>query len=180
MSDKPKVKVATVWLGGCSGCHMSLLDLDERLIDLFKLIELTSSPISDLKEIPVVDVGIVEGAVCNDENEHVLRTLRKQCKVLIAMGDCAITGNVPALRNQKVLQEVLDRGYIETESTHAGEVPNEDVPTLCKKVRPIQEFVKVDAHIPGCPPDADAIWYALTELLAGRQPQWNATNVRYD
>ena len=180
MSDKPKVKVATVWLGGCSGCHMSFLDLDERLIDLFKLIELTSSPISDLKEIPAVDVGIVEGAVCNDENEHVLRTLRKQCKVLVALGDCAITGNVPALRNQKVLAEVLDRGYIETESTHAGEVPNEVVPTLCKKVRPIQEFVKVDAHIPGCPPDADAIWYALTELLAGRQPKWNATNVRYD
>jgi len=180
MSDKPKVKVATVWLGGCAGCHMSFLDLDERLIDLFKLIELTSSPISDLKEIPVVDVGIVEGAVCNEENEHVLRTLRKQCKVLVALGDCAMTGNVPALRNQKVLEEVLVRGYIETESTHAGEVPNENVPVLCKKVRPIQEFVKVDASIPGCPPDADAIWYALTELLAGRKPVWNPTNVRYD
>ena len=181
MSEKPKVKVATVWLGGCAGCHMSFLDLDERLFDLFKLIELTVSPISDLKEIPVVDVGIVEGAVCNAENEHVLRTLRTQCKVLIALGDCAITGNVPALRNQKVLTEVLERGYIETESTQAGEVPNDSsVPALCKNVRPIQEFVKVDANIPGCPPDADAIWYALTELLAGRQPKWNPTNVRYD
>ena len=117
MSDKPKVKVATVWLGGCSGCHMSFLDLDERLIDLFKLVELTSSPISDLKEIPAVDVGIVEGAVCNDENEHVLRTLRKQCKVLVALGDCAITGNVPALRNQKVLAEVLDRAIRDVSDT---------------------------------------------------------------
>jgi NAD-reducing hydrogenase small subunit len=180
MSDKPKVKVATVWLGGCSGCHMSFLDLDERLVDLFKLVELTASPISDLKEIPPVDVGIVEGAVCNAENEHVLRTLRKQCKVLVALGDCAITGNVPALRNQKELDEVLARGYVETESTRAGEVPTEAVPALCKKVRPIQEFVKVDAFIPGCPPDADAIWYGLTELLAGRKPQWNPGNVRYD
>ncbi|MCC7519242.1 MAG: NADP oxidoreductase [Verrucomicrobiae bacterium] len=180
MSEKLKVKVATVWLGGCSGCHMSFLDLDERLVELFKLVELTASPISDLKDIPPVDVGIVEGAVCNEENAHVLKTLRKQCKVLVALGDCAITGNVPALRNQKDLGEVLARGYIETESTQAGEIPTEIVPPLCPKVRPIQEFVKVDAYIPGCPPDADAIWYALTELLAGRKPLWNETNVRYD
>ena len=104
MSDKPKVKVATVWLGGCSGCHMSFLDLDERLVELVKLVDITASPITDVKEIPSVDVGIVEGAVCNEENEHVLRTLRARCKVLIALGDCAITGNIPALRNQFKLE----------------------------------------------------------------------------
>ncbi len=110
MSDKPKIKVATAWLGGCSGCHMSFLDLDERLIDLAKLVEFTASPITDVKEIPPVDVGIVEGAVCNEENEHVLRTMRAQCKVLIALGDCAISGNIPALRNCQKLQDVLERG----------------------------------------------------------------------
>ena len=181
MSEKPKIKVATAWLGGCSGCHMSFLDLDERLIDLEKLVEFTASPITDVKEIPNVDVGIVEGAVCNDENEHVLRTMRARCKVLIALGDCAMTGNIPALRNQQKLQEVFERAYVETESTQVGEVPGApEVPKLLTKVRPIQEFVKVDAYIPGCPPDADAIWYAVTELLAGRAPKWTPTNMRYD
>jgi NAD-reducing hydrogenase small subunit len=181
MSDKPKIKVATAWLGGCSGCHMSILDLDERLIDLAGLVEFTASPITDVKEIPEVDVGIVEGAVCNEENEHVLRTMRRRCKVLIALGDCAITGNIPALRNQFKLKEVVARGFVETESTQVGEIPDATVvPRLLKRVRPIQEFVKVDVHIPGCPPDADTIWYALTELLAGRLPQWNEKNLSYD
>ena len=123
MSDKPKVKVATVWLGGCSGCHMSFLDLDERLVELVKLVDITASPITDVKEIPNVDVGIVEGAVCNEENEHVLRTLRARCKVLIALGDCAITGNIPALRNQFKLEDVVARGFVETESTQIGDIP---------------------------------------------------------
>lgn len=181
MSDKPKVKVATVWLGGCSGCHMSFLDLDERLVELVKLVEITASPITDVKEIPSVDVGIVEGAVCNEENEHVLRTLRARCKVLIALGDCAITGNIPALRNQFKLEDVVARGFVETESTQVGDIPGSPaVPTLLKRVRPIQEFVKVDAHIPGCPPDADTIWYVLTELLAGRMPKWTEKNLCYD
>jgi NAD-reducing hydrogenase small subunit len=181
MSDKPKIKVATVWLGGCSGCHMSFLDLDERLIELSRLVELTASPITDVKEIPPVDIGIVEGAVCNDEQEHVLRTLRQQCKLLVALGDCALTGNIPAIRNRFKLEEVMARGYVETESTQIGELPQDAaIPRLTPRVRPIQEFVRVDAHIPGCPPDADAIWYALTELLAGRRPEWNETNMRYD
>jgi NAD-reducing hydrogenase small subunit len=181
MSDTPKVKVATAWLGGCAGCHMSFLDLDERLIELSKLVEITASPVTDIKEIPQVDVGIVEGAVCNSENEHVLRTMRKQCKVLIALGDCAVMGNIPALRNQFKLEEVVSRGYVETESTQIGEIPSDpELPSLTHRVRPIHELVKVDAHIPGCPPDADAIWYALTELLAGRKPQWNEKNMRYD
>ncbi len=183
MSEKPKIKVATAWLGGCSGCHMSFLDLDERLIDLTKLVEFTASPITDVKEIPEVDVGIIEGAVCNDENEHVLRTMRARCKVLIALGDCAVTGNVPALRNQFKLEEVVARGYVETESTQIGEIPGNDgqeVPRLLPRVRPIHEIVKVDSHIPGCPPDADTIWYALSELLAGRKPEWKEGNLRYD
>lgn len=181
MSDKPKPKVATVWLGGCAGCHMSFLDLDERLIDLSKLVDITASPITDVKEIPPVDVGIVEGAVCNEENAHVLRTLRERCKILIALGDCSVTGNIPALRNQFALADVVTRGYVETESTEvAGRPTDSSLPGLLKRVRPIQELVKVDVSIPGCPPDADTIWYALTELLAGRTPQWKEGNFRYD
>jgi NAD-reducing hydrogenase small subunit len=176
-----KVKVATVWLGGCSGCHMSFLDLDERLVDLAGLIELVASPVVDVKEIPPVDVGIVEGAVCNKDNEEVLVHLRKQCKVLVALGDCAAYAGVPAMRNQFKKEDVLDRAYVDAESTLIGEIPHSaEVPELLKKVRAIKDVVKVDAYIPGCPPNADDIYYALTELLAGRIPEWPEGKLHFD
>jgi NAD-reducing hydrogenase small subunit len=176
-----KVRVATMWLSGCSGCHMSFLDLDERIVELVKLVDILYSPIVDVKEIPSVDVGIVEGCVNNNEQEHELKILRSRCKVLIALGDCAVTGNIPGLRNQFTLKDCLLRAYEQTESTKISCIPNDPVvPVLNAKARPLQEFVKVDLSIPGCPPDADTIWYALTELLAGRMPQWTEKNLRYD
>lgn len=179
--SSPKPRVATVWLSGCSGCHMSFLDLDERLFDLVKAVDIVSSPIVDVKEIPEVDVGIVEGAVGNVEQEEVLRTLRERCKVLVAFGDCATNGNIPALRNPYSVDAVVRCAFVETESTHIGEMPNDpSVPALRKRVSPLHELVKVDAYIPGCPPDPDAIWYAVTELLAGRKPKWDEKNMRFD
>jgi NAD-reducing hydrogenase small subunit len=178
-----KVRVATMWLSGCSGCHMSFLDLDERLVDLVKLIDILFSPIVDtkVKDMPQVDVGIVEGCVNNTDQEHELRMLRDRCKILIALGDCACTGNIPAIRNQFQLKDCLARAYEQAESNRISCIPNDPlVPKLHPKARPLQEVVKVDLHIPGCPPDADVIWYALTELLAGRMPQWNEKNLRYD
>ncbi|MGA3163492.1 MAG: NADP oxidoreductase [Verrucomicrobiota bacterium] len=178
-----KVRVATMWLSGCSGCHMSFLDLDERLVDLFKLIDVLFSPIVDtkVKDMPQVDVGIVEGCVNNTDQEHELKMMRDRCKILIAIGDCAINGNIPALRNQFPLKDCLARAYEQAESNRISCIPNDPVvPGLCPKARPLQEVVKVDFSIPGCPPDADMIWYALTELLAGRTPQWNEKNLRYD
>jgi NAD-reducing hydrogenase small subunit len=176
-----KVKVATMWLSGCSGCHMSVLDIDERILDLVKLVDFVHSPIVDVKEIPPCDVGIVEGCVNNNEQEHELQKLRSQCKVLIALGDCACTGNIPALRNQFTLKDCLQRAYEQTESTKISCIPNDPiVPRLHPKARAVKDVVKVDAFIPGCPPDADAIWFALTELLAGRAPKWNEKNMRYD
>jgi NAD-reducing hydrogenase small subunit len=179
----PKVRVATMWLSGCSGCHMSFLDLDERLVDLVKLIDILFSPIVDtkVKDMPQVDVAIVEGCVNNTDQEHELKMLRDHCKILIAIGDCAVTGNIPGLRNQFPLKDCLARAYEQAESNRISCIPNDPVvPKLCPKARPLQEVVKVDFSIPGCPPDADTIWYALTELLAGRTPQWNEKNLRYD
>lgn len=179
----PKVKVGTMWLSGCSGCHMSLLDLDERILELVKHVDILFSPIVDikLKDLPDVDVGIVEGCVNNTDQEHELKLMRKHCKMLIALGDCAVTGNIPALRNQFTLKDCLTRAYVETESTKIPLIPEDPVvPSLCPKARPLQEVVNVDLHIPGCPPDADTIWYALTELLAGRTPQFTEKNMRYD
>jgi NAD-reducing hydrogenase small subunit len=162
---------------------MSFLDLDERLVDLVKLIDILFSPIVDtkVKDMPQVDVGIVEGCVNNTDQEHELKMLRDRCKILIALGDCACTGNIPSIRNQFPLKDCLARAYEQAESNRISCIPNDPlVPKLHPKARPLQEVVKVDLHIPGCPPDADMIWYALTELLAGRTPQWNEKNLRYD
>lgn len=176
-----KVKVATEWLQGCAGCHMSLLDIDERLVALTEAVEITSSPITDLKKPHAVDVGIVEGCVANTTNAEVLREMREQCKILIALGDCACFGGIPAMRNLASKEEALRRGYVETESTVDGAIPDdEELAVLFDEVKALNQVVKVDVHIPGCPPSADAIYYALSELLAGRMPVLTGDNLRYD
>jgi NAD-reducing hydrogenase small subunit len=144
---------------------MSLLDLDEKLFDLASLADVVASPIMDTKDIPDCDVALVEGGVANEENLHVLKQLREKAKLLVSLGDCAGFGCVPMLRNQFPLEEVLERAYVEVESTALGAVPQEEVPKLLPKVRPIHEYVRVDAWIPGCPPHPEAIWRALGGLL---------------
>jgi NAD-reducing hydrogenase small subunit len=173
-----KKRIASVWLCGCSGCHMSFLDLDEKLIDLASLVDVVASPITDVKEIPPCDIGLVEGSVANEENLHVLKTLRERATILVSLGDCAGFGCVPMLRNQFDNQEVLERGYVEVESTALGAVPDEDLPKLLPKVQPIHEYVKVDAWIPGCPPSAEAIWKAVAGLLG--QPVPASVPLSYD
>jgi NAD-reducing hydrogenase small subunit len=171
MSANAKVRVATVWLSGCSGCHMSFLDQDERLVDLAKKITLVYSPIADVKEFPEnVDVTLIEGAVANDEQLAMLKKVRGRTKILISLGDCAVTGNVTALRNSwhHSDQAVLERAYKDPADLNAA-IPTA-VPKLLIKARPLHEIVKVDFYIPGCPPHADLINYVLTELLAGRAP----------
>jgi len=176
-----KPKIATVWLCGCSGCHMSLLDLDERLEELAAIVDVTTSPVTDVKEVPEVDIALVEGGVANEDNLRILVEFRRKAKVLVALGDCAGLGCVPMLRNAFEAQEVLDRAYALAESTASGAVPTDkELPRLTDKVRPIHEHVKVDAHIPGCPPSADVIWYALGELLAGRTPTFHGVQMQYE
>lgn len=176
-----KVKVATVWLEACAGCHMSFLDIDEAIVDLAELVEFTRSPITDIKEFSDVDVGIVEGAVGNTEEEETLKELRAHCKILMAWGDCACFGGVCALRSTLDREDVLRRGYIETESTYEGKIPcAPGVPELLETVKPINQVVKVECYVPGCPPDAKNIHYALTELLAGRIPVLPSELMRFD
>jgi NAD-reducing hydrogenase small subunit len=176
-----KVKVATVWLEGCSGCHMSFLDIDEAIIDLAKVIEFSRSPITDIKEFVPVDVGIVEGSVGNTEEEEVLKELRAHCKILMAWGDCACFGGICAMRSTFDKEEVLRRGYIETESTDKGKIPcPPGVPALLDHVKPANHVVKVDCYVPGCPPEPKAILYALNELLAGRIPVLPSEMMRFD
>jgi len=162
-----KLKLATVWLDGCSGCHMSFLDMDERLIDLAELVDLVYSPIVDTKEFPdYVDIALVEGAVASVDDEAKIKKIRAHSRILVAMGDCAITGNVPAMRNPIGPDAILDRAYIEN-VTAQPQIPCVVVPRLLKIVRPIHEFVKVDVFLPGCPPSADTFHTALTALVTG-------------
>ena len=109
-----KLRFATAWLGGCSGCHMSFLDLDERLIDLAELVELVYSPIADVKEFPEnVDVALVEGAVANLDNLNLARQIRANSRLVVSFGDCAVTGNVPSLRNRLGVDDLLTAVYHE-------------------------------------------------------------------
>jgi len=169
-----KVRLATVWLDGCSGCHMSLLDTDERLIDLVGMVDLVYSPLADLKEFPHdVDVALVEGAVSSDEDLEKIRCIRERTKVLVSLGDCAVTANVPSMRNPFGVKAIMRRVYGNGSDKNV-EPPFEVVPLLLKNARPVHAVVKVDVFVPGCPPSADTIFYVLSELLAGRQPDSSA------
>jgi NAD-reducing hydrogenase small subunit len=164
---KSKLRLATVWLDGCSGCHMSLVDIDERILEVAAAVELVYSPLVDAKEFPPdVDVTLVEGAVSSQEDLHKARMIRERSKVVIALGDCAVTGNVPTMRNGFAVNCLLQRAYIENCSAQA-QVPTEVVPPLLAKAHPLHEVIKVDLHIPGCPPSNDTIFNALSALLAG-------------
>jgi NAD-reducing hydrogenase small subunit len=169
MSEQ-KITVATAWLDGCSGCHMSFLDLDQRLVDLMQRVDIVYSPLVDTKTLPEqVDVGILEGSISSDEDLHKAQDFRKHCKLLISLGDCAVNGNVPAMRNQFKLDAVMDRAYLENVTEHPV-IPTVNVPALFPQVRPVHGCVDVDVYVPGCPPSADAIWYVLSELIDGRTP----------
>lgn len=170
MSQPAKISLATAWLDGCSGCHMSFLDLDERLFELAEMVDVVYSPLVDTKELPTnVDVGILEGAVSTEEDLHKARLFRDRCNYLISLGDCAVSGNVPSMRNTFDLEEVFDRAFVETVQAQPQR-PTEGVPTLLETVRPIHHVVSVDLFVQGCPPSADTIWFVLSELLAGRKP----------
>jgi NAD-reducing hydrogenase small subunit len=177
-----KPKVATDWMGDCAGCHMSLLDMDERLLVVLGKVDLTSSPITDLKHPPAegVEVGVLSGSINNTSNVTVARMMRKRSKCLIAMGDCAVMGGVLSMRNSFDMHEALRRAYIDTESTVDGFIPQSDELAKPIRNRPVDQVVNVDLHLPGCPPSADAIFHVLNELAEGRVPVVEGEVLRYD
>ncbi len=177
-----KFRVATVSLAGCFGCHMSLLDIDERLFELIERFEFDRSPLTDIKQLGVCDIGLVEGGLCNAENVSVLREFRTHCKTLVAVGACAINGGLPAQRNHLDLGALLSEVYRSRSGMSAGSaVPNDpELPLPLNKVHPISEVVHVDYFLPGCPPPADAFWRFLTDLVAGRTPHLGHGLLRYD
>jgi len=152
-----KLKVATCSLAGCFGCHMSFLDMDERIVALIDHIEFDRSPLTDIKQVSDCDIGLIEGGLCNEENVHVLEAFRKHCKILVAVGACAINGGVPALRNHYTVQECLEESYLNGLGVVDPQIPADPaLPALLPKVIPIHSLVSVDYFLPGCPPPADA------------------------
>ena len=179
MADK--IKVATASLAGCFGCHMSLLDIDERILDLIKVVEFDRTPITDIKQVGDCDLGLIEGGVANAENVEVLRDFRRHCKTLVAFGACAVNGGIPAMRNSFELRECLEEAYVDGVGVHNPGIPDDpEIPLLLNKVHPIHEVVKVDYFLPGCPPSADAIWTFLTELLEGKPISFPYNQIHYD
>jgi NAD-reducing hydrogenase small subunit len=166
-TETGKIRLATAWLGGCSGCHMSFLDVDERLLDLAEQVDLVYSPIADVKEFPAdVDVTLVEGAVANVDHVELAKQIRERSKIVVSFGDCAVTGNVTGLRNRLGVDDLLTAVYREGPgAVPRGNEADRVMPALIAKVLPLHQLIHVDAYIPGCPPDPDSIWTAVVELL---------------
>ncbi len=178
---RSRFRVATTSLAGCFGCHMSLLDVDERLFELLEQLEFDRSPFTDVKVCGPCDIGFVEGGICNAENVNVLREFRRRCRILVAVGACAVTGGLPAQRNHLDLGQCLQEVYLTEPSLGRGCIPNDpELPLPLDKVHPLHEVVRVDYFLPGCPPSADAIWKFLNDLLAGRTPTLGHGLIRYD
>jgi NAD-reducing hydrogenase small subunit len=178
-----KPKLATCTLAGCFGCHMSLLDIDERIVELIDLVDLDKSPLDDKKQFDcIVDVGLVEGGCANDHDVHVLRQFRNHCRILVSVGACAITGGIPAMRNLVGLRECLEEVYLRGPTVEKGGVipSDEDLPLLLDRVYPSHEIVKIDYFLPGCPPSGDAIWESLKALVGGQEPKLPYRLLKYE
>ena len=177
--------IATASLAGCFGCHMSILDIDDRILKLIELVEFHKSPVDDIKTFSkMCDVGIIEGGCCNSENVENLRSFRKNCKILISLGECAIMGGLPAMRNGIPVKECLEEAYfncLTVDSRDPKIIPNdEELPIILDKVYPCHEIVKIDYFLPGCPPSAELIWNALTALIGGKPLDLPYEIVKYD
>jgi len=180
---KQKLVLATTSLAGCFGCHMSLLDIDERILELVDVVEFNKSPFDDIKEFSKqCDIGLVEGGCCNAENVRVLRDFRKHCRILISVGQCAITGGLPAMRNGIPVSELFREAFLDGPTVANPMIPDdEEIPLLLDRVYPCHEIVKIDGFLPGCPPRADLLWEALNLLISGKSlDQLSSTNIMYD
>lgn len=179
-----KPKIATTSLAGCFGCHMSLLDIDERILKLIELVDFDKSPIDDIKNFTGrCAIGLIEGGCANEDNVHVLQDFRKHCDILVAVGDCAIMGDIPAMRNNIPLKECLEEAYLNGPSIHNPEkvMPNDkELPLCLDRVYPCHEVVKIDYSLPGCPPGADTIWQALVALLNNKPLELPYELIKYD
>jgi NAD-reducing hydrogenase small subunit len=163
---------------------MSILDIDDRILQLIDIVDFDKSPVDDIKKFTGrCAVGLIEGGCCNEENVHVLQDFRKNCDVLIALGDCATMGGIPAMRNNIPLKECFDEAYMHGPTVYnPGKVypKDKELPLILDRVYPLQDIVKIDYFLPGCPPSADAIWQTLTALLTNKPVELPYELIKYD
>lgn len=176
-----KVRVATCSLAGCFGCHMSFLDMDEAILGLIQKIEFNRSPLTDIKTVHQCDIGLIEGGLCNEENIEVAKQFREQCKILVAVGACAINGGVPAMRNAFSKSDCLEEAYLNGLGVVNPQIPiDPDLPELLNQVVPVQNQVHIDYFLPGCPPPAEAFLELLNAVIEQREPKLDYTHRRFD
>jgi NAD-reducing hydrogenase small subunit len=176
-----KMRVATCSLAGCFGCHMSLLDLDEKLLDVLEKIDLLRSPLNDISDLQNCKIGLIEGALCNEDNVEVLKQFRENCEILVAVGACATTGGLPAMRNHYGLSACLKEAYLDATGLVNPAIPSDpELPRLLNRVRPIQEVVQVDYFLPGCPPPPEAFLELIMAVYEGRQPNMTPQLTPFD
>ncbi len=181
MTSEAKIRIATVSLAGCFGCHMSFLDMDERLVALLEHVEFNRSPLTDIKHCGPADIGLIEGGLCNAENVEVLREFRANCKILVAVGACAINGGIPAMRNHFTLRECLEESYLDGIGVVNAQIPDDvELPLLLSKVHALHEVVHIDYFLPGCPPTADNFLKLLGDLLEGQVPALPKKQLHFD
>ncbi len=181
MMSEAKIRIATVSLAGCFGCHMSFLDMDERLVALLEHAEFNRSPLTDIKHCGPADIGLIEGGLCNAENVEVLREFRANCKILVAVGACAINGGIPAMRNHFTLRECLEESYLDGIGVVNAQIPDDvELPLLLSKVHAVHEVVQIDYFLPGCPPTADNFLKLLGDLLEGQVPALPKKQLHFD
>ncbi|HEC05273.1 MAG TPA: NADP oxidoreductase [Thiolapillus brandeum] len=176
-----RIRIATTSLAGCFGCHMSFLDIDERLIELSEKIEFDRTPLTDIKTLGHCDIGLIEGGMGNTENYELLREFREKCDILVSMGACAINGGIPAMRNSFTLKECLETAYVEGVGVTDPQIPGDpEIPLLLNKIHPLHEVVKIDYFLPGCPPPAEMFWTFLDQLLNGQPIEFTYSQIHYD
>ena len=181
MTEPRKIRLATVSLAGCFGCHMSLLDIDDHLFELAGKVAFDRSPLTDIKRCGPCDIGLIEGGVCNAENVHVLRAFRANCHTLVALGACAVNGGLPAQRNHLDLGRCLTAVFQSRPGMDTGAVPDDpELPLPLDKVHPVHEVVRIDYFLPGCPPSGELIFTFLSDLIRGRSPRLGHPALRYD
>lgn len=170
--SEPKLKINTEWLSGCGGCHVGIVDLHEKLLEVLGNVELLRCPVlTDPKGYPQADIGLIEGAIRSEHDRHAAIAMRKACKRIVAFGTCAVYGGLPGAALAHSSEEILDAVYRSNPTTRGSAPPSLDVSSLEKAVTPLDEVIEVDLYLPGCPPHAAFIFDALMSLARGREPK---------
>jgi len=178
MREKSKTSINIEWLSDCGGCHVAIVDLHEKILELLDHVSIQHCPVlTDIKEIPPAEIGIVSGAIRTEHDLHVAREMREKCRLVIAWGTCAVYGGISGAGTVHSRKEILDTVYVNNKTTRDGRPPSHHIAPMEKSVTPIDEVIDVDLYLPGCPPHPSFIYDALISLVEQRSPRAKKNSV---